>query len=98
MTSPTFTCLPSGQTSRAISPSSNTACSIVALSVSMSASTDPERTGSPSLTFHLMTVPASIVSERRGMVSSIGMGISQSCRSLLSVVSSQGPASPSSDP
>ena len=40
----------------------------------MSAITSPERTLSPSLTFHLMTVPASMVSESLGMVSVMGMG------------------------
>ena len=73
ITSPTFTWRPSGHTRRAIVPSSKTACSIVALSVSMSAMTWPELTRSPGLTCHLTTVPCSMVSERRGMVTLMGM-------------------------
>src|SRR5687768_5304495 len=46
---------------------------MVALSVSTSAITSPAETLSPSLTFHLMMVPASIVSESRGMVMGMGM-------------------------
>ena len=48
---------------------------MVALSVSMSAITCPEATLSPTLTCHLTTVPCSIVSERRGIVTLIGIGI-----------------------
>ena len=73
MTSPTFTCLPSGHNRLAMVPSSNAACSMVALSVSMSAITCPEVTLSPTLTCHLTTVPCSMVSESRGMVTLMGM-------------------------
>ena len=67
-------------------PSSKHCISIVALSVSMSATTDPDFTESPSLTFHLMTVPASIVSDRRGMV--ISMGIAwESQKRLFEIIS-----------
>jgi hypothetical protein len=71
---PTFTCCPASTRIFATVPSSKHCISIVALSVSMSASTSPERTASPSFTFHLMTVPASMVSERRGIVREIDMG------------------------
>ena len=55
-------------------PSSNTGISIVALSVSMSATTWPLVTSSPSFTFQRTMVPASMVSESRGMVTEMGMG------------------------
>lgn len=71
---PTATALPSSTASLAMVPSSKDWSSIVALSVSMSAITSPEETASPSLTYHFTTVPCSIVSDKRGMVISIGMG------------------------
>ena len=57
-------------------PSSNTGISIVALSVSMSATTWPLVTSSPSFTFQRTMVPASMVSESRGMVTEMGIGSS----------------------
>src|SRR5205823_1636045 len=74
ITEPTGVDWPSGTAIFATVPSSYAVISIVALSVSTSAITSPEATLSPSLTFHLMMVPASIVSERRGMVMEMGMG------------------------
>jgi hypothetical protein len=47
-------------------PSSIDSKSIVALSVSISASTVPDETVSPSLTSHLASVPSSIVGESAG--------------------------------
>src|SRR3546814_4368769 len=47
--------------------------SIVALSVSISASRSPDLTVSPSFTSHLARVPSSIVGERAGIFNSIGM-------------------------
>ena len=69
--SPTLTFEPSLAASLAMRPSSKASSSIVALSVSMSASTSPGATVSPSLTCHLTTVPCSIVSDIRGMVTEI---------------------------
>ena len=71
--SPTAICWPSSAASLATVPSSKAWSSIVALSVSMSASTSPDDTLSPTLTFHLTTVPCSMVSDKRGMVTGIGM-------------------------
>ena len=56
-----------------ITPSSTASNSIVALSVSISASRSPEDTMSPSLTNHLVSVPSSMVGESAGMRISIGM-------------------------
>ena len=72
---PTFTpSLPSATRIFAITPSSTASNSIVALSVSISASRSPDLTVSPSLTSHLASVPSSIVGDRAGILSSIGMG------------------------
>src|SRR5438067_5972056 len=48
-------------------PSSTASNSIVALSVSISASTSPEWTSSPSLTSHLASLPSSMVGDSAGM-------------------------------
>ncbi len=71
---PISTDSPSAMRILATVPSSKDCSSIVALSVSMSASASPVSTVSPGLTFHLRTVPDSIVSDKRGMVISIGIG------------------------
>ena len=73
---PTFTpSVPSGTRIFAIVPSSTASNSIVALSVSISARRSPAATASPSLTSHLVRVPCSIVGERAGILSSMGMGL-----------------------
>ena len=46
---------------------------MVALSVSISARMSPDATLSPSFTSHLASVPSSIVGERAGILSSMGM-------------------------
>ena len=74
ITSPTGTVAPSSMLIFATVASSNTCTSMVALSVSTSAIASPEDTLSPSLTFHLSSVPSSMVSDRRGMVMVMGMG------------------------
>ena len=51
--------------------------SIVALSVSISASTSPDLTVSPTLTSHLDSVPVSIVGDSAGMVMSMGISVPQ---------------------
>ena len=48
-------------------PSSTASNSMVALSVSISASTSPEETGSPSFFSHLASVPSVIVGDRAGI-------------------------------
>src|SRR3546814_5190314 len=74
ITVPTFTLsAPSGTRICAIVPSSTASNSIVALSVSISASRSPDLTSSPSLTSHLASVPSSIVGERAGILSSMGI-------------------------
>ena len=75
MTALTFTfSVPSATSSLATTPSSTASTSIVALSVSISAITMPEVTLSPSLIFHLASVPSSMVGERAGMRISIDIG------------------------
>ena len=70
----TFTAsVPSATRILPITPSSTASNSIVALSVSISAITSPERTSSPSLTSHLASVPSSIVGDRAGMRISVGI-------------------------
>ncbi len=59
--------VPSGTRIRASVPSSTASTSIVALSVSISAMTSPERTASPSFLSHLASVPCSIVGDSAGM-------------------------------
>src|SRR5690606_5085257 len=54
-------------------PSSTASTSIVALSVSISASTSPAATRSPSLTCHVASLPSVIVGDRAGMVMVIGI-------------------------
>ena len=56
-----------------ITPSSMASTSIVALSVSISAMTSPERTASPSATSQRANVPSVIVGERAGIKISIAM-------------------------
>ncbi len=78
---PTFTpSVPSGTRILAILPSSTASNSIVALSVSISARMSPDLTSSPSFTSHLASVPSSIVGERAGILSSIGMAAASSER------------------
>src|SRR3954453_2338152 len=72
----TFTpSVPSGTRIFAIVPSSTASNSIVALSVSISARMSPDFTASPSLTSHLASVPSSIVGDKAGILSSIGIGL-----------------------
>ena len=59
-----------------IVPSSTASNSIVALSVSISASRSPDDTVSPSLTSHLASVPSSMVGESAGIRISVGIAIS----------------------
>ena len=74
ITVPTFTLsVPSATRICATVPSSTASNSIVALSVSISASRSPDLTVSPSFTSHLARVPSSIVGERAGIFNSIGM-------------------------
>ena len=76
ITVPTFTpSVPSATRILAIVPSSTASNSIVALSVSISARMSPDFTLSPSLTSHLASVPSSIVGDRAGILSSIGMSV-----------------------
>mmetsp|Transcript_5274 Transcript_5274/g.8790 ORF Transcript_5274/g.8790 Transcript_5274/m.8790 type:complete len:204 (-) Transcript_5274:230-841(-) len=58
---------PAGTKCFANTPSSCASKSMLALSVSMTAMESPAAKDSPSLTFHLEMVPASIVGERAGM-------------------------------
>ena len=58
-------------------PSSTASTSIVALSVSISAITSPERTASPSLFSHLARFPSVIVGERAGIRIGVGIPVSQ---------------------
>ena len=59
--------VPSGTISLPTLPSSTASTSIVALSVSISAMMSPAATESPSRTFHLASVPSSMVGERAGI-------------------------------
>ena len=74
ITVPTFTpSEPSGTSICAIVPSSTASNSIVALSVSISARISPDLTLSPSFTSHLASVPSSMVGDKAGILSSIGI-------------------------
>jgi len=64
---------PSGTSILPIFPSSTASTSIVALSVSISASTSPEWTSSPSFLSHLARLPSVIVGDSAGIRISIGM-------------------------
>src|SRR5215469_9013332 len=73
----TATCsVPSGTTIRASTPSSTASNSIVALSVSISASTSPALTGSPSLFSQRAILPSVIVGDSAGIKTSVAMGLS----------------------
>ena len=70
----TFTpSVPSGTTIRPRTPSSTASTSMVALSVSISAITSPGLTESPSCLSQRASVPSSIVGDRAGIVTAIGM-------------------------
>ena len=70
----TFTCwVPADTKIWPIFPSSMASTSIVALSVSISAITSPERTSSPSATSHFASVPSSIVGDKAGILISRAM-------------------------
>ena len=70
----TFTpSVPSSMRILARKPSSIASTSIVALSVSISARTSPDLTGSPSFFSHLASLPSSIVGERAGIRISVAM-------------------------
>ena len=74
MTSFTLTpSVPSATMILPMTPSSTASNSIVALSVSISAIRSPDEMVSPSFTSHLASFPSSIVGERAGMRSSIGI-------------------------
>ena len=76
ITVPTFTLsVPSATRIFPITPSSTASNSIVALSVSISASRSPDFTVSPSLTSHLASVPSSMVGESAGILISIPMKV-----------------------
>src|SRR6056297_2721867 len=80
----TFTAsVPSGTRILPITPSSTASNSIVALSVSISASKSPDDTVSPSLTSHFASVPSSIVGDSAGMRISTGMSASLPIGDLL---------------
>ncbi len=66
--------VPSAISSFPITPSSTASISIVALSVSISASRSPDFTSSPSFTSHLASVPSSIVGESAGIRIDTGIG------------------------
>src|SRR3984893_16175042 len=66
-------CAPSGTRILPRRPSSTASNSIVALSVSISASTSPECTSSPSLFSHFVTLPSVMVGDSAGIRISIGM-------------------------
>src|SRR5215472_11020524 len=73
----TATCsVPSGITILASTPSSTASNSIVALSVSISASTSPALTGSPSLFSQRAILPSVIVGDRAGIKTSVVMALS----------------------
>jgi hypothetical protein len=54
-------------------PSSTASTSMVALSVSISAITSPERTASPSFLSHLASVPDSMVGDSAGIRMGVGI-------------------------
>src|SRR5437763_1711952 len=66
--------VPSGTRIRPSVPSSTASTSMVALSVSISAMTSPDLTGSPSFLCHFARFPFSIVGESAGINTWIGMG------------------------
>ena len=66
-------CVPSGTRILPIRPSSTASNSIVALSVSISASTSPDLTSSPSFFSHLASLPSVMVGDSAGIRISIGM-------------------------
>src|ERR1700738_4372596 len=66
-------CAPSGTRILPRRPSSTASNSIVALSVSISASTSPECTSSPSLFSHFATLPSVMGGDSAGIRISIGM-------------------------
>src|SRR4029077_14627976 len=67
--------VPSGTRILPSVPSSIASTSMVALSVSISAMTSPGFTGSPSRFSHLARLPFSIVGERAGIKTWMGMGL-----------------------
>src|SRR3954471_14362052 len=66
--------VPSATRILASTPSSIASTSMVALSVSISASTSPGFTGSPSLFSHFASLPCSMVGERAGIRMSVAIG------------------------
>ena len=75
ITVPTFTpSVPSAIMIAVTTPSSTASNSIVALSVSISAIRSPDLTASPTFTSHLASVPSSIVGDKAGILSSMGIG------------------------
>src|SRR5436305_2216532 len=66
--------VPSGTRILPSVPSSTASTSIVALSVSISATTSPALTASPSFLSHMARLPFSIVGERAGIKIGVGMG------------------------
>ena len=70
MTSPTATSSPSPRRIFWITPPWKHSSSMTALSHSISASTSPSLTRSPSCTFHSMILPSSMLSESLGIVTS----------------------------
>ncbi len=76
MTALTLTaCAPSGTTTLPRVPSSTASTSMVALSVSISASTSPDLTLSPSFLCHFARLPSVMVGDRAGIRISIGMNL-----------------------
>src|SRR5690349_1790200 len=67
---PMGTVVPSGTSTWASTPDSYASSSMTALSVSISARTSPLPTGSPSCLTHRLRMPSSMVSDRRGMITS----------------------------
>src|SRR5260370_27856764 len=65
--------VPSGTRILPSVPSSTASTSMVALSVSISAMTSPDLTGSPSFLSHLARLPFSIVGDSAGINTSVGM-------------------------
>jgi hypothetical protein len=74
---PETSCVPSGTTILASTPSSIDSYSIVALSVSISAITSPALTVSPSCLSHLERLPFSMVGDSAGMRMLTGMVLAQ---------------------
>ena len=70
----TFTpSVPAGMRILASLPSSTASTSMVALSVSISAMTSPALISWPSLTSHLASVPSSMVGDRAGISTCVGI-------------------------